>query len=379
MVMRKVVNGKIIDIKNMELFELAAEGLARQNSATSTTAEGVAADLQSPLVRRYIKQYDIIKRALPYPLYAIETDIKYATMGSCIKAFSRTPIKMWVRDGLHIQLDSTSGMTLRLVNNTWGIEYVSDSFGDNTSTELYKDQPGYREFTWVLKKILNKEGTIAFYKEFMPEFTVACNNQPMILKWELENMLTFGSIPNKMNFPSNKVIDIDENKEYTLDIFADGEAEIEDETQTVWNFAGPGIRTQQKKKTIKIFKFDAYSKRLDKVDKISSCKLPGLNNLFMQLCGIRTACEYTDFPNFIGAMSNDQFAFVIEHRLYVTKKSRLANTVMIATDVELYTIEHGRIYFTRSRHIDSKVKKDVLYAYSIRDNTMRACKVIYRD
>ena len=33
----------------------------------------------------------------------------------------------------------------------------------------------------------------------MPEFTVACNNQPMILKWELENMLTFGSIPNKMN------------------------------------------------------------------------------------------------------------------------------------------------------------------------------------
>lgn len=377
--MRKIVNGKIIDIKNMELFELAAEGLARQNATTSVTAEGVVADLQSPLVRRYIKQYDVLKKALPYPLYAIETDIKYAMMGSCIKRFSREPLKMWVKDGLHIQLDSTSGMTLKLVNNTWSIEYVTDSVGDNTSTELYKDQPGYNEFTWVLRKILNKEGTVTFYKEFMPEFVVACNNQPVILKWELENMLTFGSIPDKMHFPANKIIDIDENKEYTLDIFADGEAEIDDETQTVWNFTGPGISTYQKKKSIKIYKFDAYSKGLDKVDKISKCTIPGLNNLFMQLCGIRTACEYTSFPDFVGAISNEQFAFVIENRLYVTKKSRINNPVMIATDVELYTLEHGRIYFTRSKHIDSKIKKDILYAYNFRDNTMRACKVVYRD
>lgn len=377
--MRKIVNGKIIDIKNMELFELAAEGLARQNSATSVTAEGVAVDIQSPLVRRYIKQYDVIKRALPYPLYAIESDIKYATMGSCIKSFSRAPIKMWVKNGLHIQLDSTSGMALRLVNNTWGIEYTTDNFCDNTAIELYKDETGYKEFLWVLRKILNKEGTVAFYKELMPEFVVACNNQPVILKWELENMLTFGSIPNKMNFPTNKIIDIDEQKEYIIDIFVDGGVEIEDETQTVWNFASNGIGTQQRKKTIKIYKFDAYSKNTNKVDKISKCEVPGLNNLFMQLCGIRTACEYNSFPNFIGAISNEQFAFVIENKLYITKKSRIANPVMIATDVELYTLEHGRIYFTRSKHIDSKVKKDVLYSYNIRDNTMRACKVIYRD
>ena len=87
--MRKLVNGKVIEIDNIELFELAAEGLALQNTAISSTNDGIEANINSPLVRKYIKQYDVFFKAMPYPLYAIEADIKYATLGNFIKSLSR--------------------------------------------------------------------------------------------------------------------------------------------------------------------------------------------------------------------------------------------------------------------------------------------------
>ena len=121
--MKKLVNGKVINIDNIELFELAAEGLALQNTAVSITADGIEGNINSPLVRRYIKQYDIFFKSMPYPLYAIEADIKYATLGNFIKAFSKEKIDMWVDKGLHIKLDKETGMTLRIVNNTWSIIY----------------------------------------------------------------------------------------------------------------------------------------------------------------------------------------------------------------------------------------------------------------
>ena len=103
--MKKIVNGKVINIDNLELFELAAEGLALQNTAISNTADGVECNINSPLVSGYIKKYDIFFKSMPYPLYAIEADIKYATLGNFIKALSKEKIEMWVDRGLHIKLD----------------------------------------------------------------------------------------------------------------------------------------------------------------------------------------------------------------------------------------------------------------------------------
>ena len=129
--MKKLVNGKIINIDNIELFELAAEGLALQNTVTSATADGIDANINSPLVRKYIKQYDLFFKYMPYPLYAIESDIKYATLGNFIKSLSKEKIHIWVDRGLHIKLDEESGMTLKIVNNTWSIVYVNEEKQDN--------------------------------------------------------------------------------------------------------------------------------------------------------------------------------------------------------------------------------------------------------
>ena len=181
--MKKLVNGKVININNIELFELAAEDLARQNTAVSVTSDGIEANMNSPLIHKYIKQYDIFFKYMPYPMYAIENDIKYATLGNFIKSLAKEKVIMWVDNGLHIKLDEQSGMTLKIVNNTWSIIYSKENKEDNTSMELFKESVGYNEYSWLLKRIINKENTAKFYTEFMPDFVAACNNQPIVIKW----------------------------------------------------------------------------------------------------------------------------------------------------------------------------------------------------
>lgn len=378
--MKKLVNGKVVNVDNIALFELAAEGLALQNTAISSTNDGIEGNIDSPLVRKYIKQYDVFFKSMPYPLYAIEADIKYATLGNFIKFFSKTPIHMWVNEALYIMLDSNTGMTLKIINNTWSIVYEKQCDEDNTSMGLYKDSIGYKEYSWILSKITHKETTADFYTEFMPEFVKACNNQPIILKWELENMLTFSSIPNKIEFKQNKVVDIDAHMEYTLDIFCTGYVDTDEKIQT-WNLTGEGKIGHTRYKQIKTYGYDAYQKSTidgaNKSSKLEKCKVTGLNNLFMQLCGIKSATEASSFPNFEGVISGTNLVFTIEKRLFIAKSNRLSESKAIANGVELYSIEGRKAFFVKSKRINDKISKDSLYSYNITDESIRLCKTLY--
>ena len=108
--MKKLVNSKIVEIDNIELFELGQEGLAIQSVATSNTSEGIETNLDSPMVQKYIKLYNAFFKYLPYPLYAIEEDIKYATLGQFIKMSVPNTTGIWVNKGLYIKLDDKTGI-----------------------------------------------------------------------------------------------------------------------------------------------------------------------------------------------------------------------------------------------------------------------------
>lgn len=376
--MKKLVNGKIINVDNIELFELAAEGLALQNTAVSSTADGIEANINSPLVRRYIKQYDIFFKAMPYPLYAIEDDIKYATLGNFIKSLSKSDIQMWVDRGLHIKLDKESGMTLRIVNNTWSIVYDKNNHSDNTSMELFEQSIGYKEYKWILNKIINKETTANFYSEFMPDFVKACNGQAIILKWELENILTFGIIPNRTEFIPNKIINKQADEEYLLDIYYTGTIDSDEKIQS-WNLTSGSASTVYK--PMKTYGFDAYVKPMSDGTKTSGklekCKVIGLHNLFMQLCGIKSANDMSTFPEFEGIITDTNLVFTIGKRLFLAKSNRLVEPKDIAHGVELYTVENNKIYFIKSKRINDKISKDTLYSYNITDGVVRICKTLF--
>ena len=375
--MRKLVNGKVVNIDNMELFELAAEGLAIQNMAVSNTSEGIEGNINSPIIKRYIKQYDIFFRSMPYPLYAIETNIKYATLGNFIKSLSNNQINMWIENGLNILIDKDTGMILRIVNNTWSISYEKEIKEDNTPMELYSGDIGYKEYSWLLNKIINKEATANFYTEFMPDFVRACNNQPMVLKWELENMLTFAQIPNRTELKQDKILDVSNSREYSLDIYCTGSVDTEEKMQS-WSLSGNSIGGM-KYKTIKTYGFDLYGKSFTSsasANKLEKCKINGIQNMFLELCGIKNAMDMTTFPTFYGLIQDTNLVFTIDKRLFITKSNRLAEAKDIAHNVELYTLDKNKIYFVKSKRITDKIFKETLYCYNIPDGTVRICKIM---
>lgn len=374
--MKKVVNGIVVDV-NMELFELAAEGLAIQKTTTSITSDGLDNNVNSALIKKYLKQYDMFFKSMPYPLYAVERDIKYITLGNFIKSLSKNDINMWVNHGLHIKLDTETGMTLTLVNNTWSIDYIKEHIDTDIEIEKYEGCTGYKEYLWVLNKILHKEKTTDFYKEMMPEFVAACRNQPMILKWELENILTFAMVPDKRDLKSNKVLDIENNLEYTIDPYYTGTIDTGEKIQ-VWSLSGDNVAVSSRTKGIKGYDYEVYCKNIDNSNKLEKSDLKGLRNLFMELCGIKGACEMEEFPEFKGIIEGINFAFTIEGRLFISKSNKLYKTKDIANSAEIYNMEKGTVYFTKSKKINDKVTKETLYSYKISTEAVRVCKIQYK-
>lgn len=377
--MKKLVNGKVVNIKNIELFELAAEGLALQNTTTSATKEGIESVIDSELVSKYIKEYDIFFRSMPYPLYAVESDIKYVTLGVFIKALSSSHIDMWVDKGLHINLDKDTGMTLKIVNNTWSIEYNKEPQQDNISLSLFNKSIGYNEYSWVLNKIINNEKTNTFYEQFMPEFVKACNNDPMILKWELENILTFSNIPKKIELRPNRIIDFISEEEYMLDIFCTGTSESTDKVQSLSLINISDITSSYKK--IRTYGFESYVKHLsgysNKKDKIVKKSIVGLQNLFNQLCAIKNAKDISTFPTFYGIIQDSNLIFIVDNKLYISKSNRIESNKDIAHGIQFYSIENNKVYFTKSKKVNNKISKDTLYCYNISDGLTRVCKIIF--
>lgn len=373
--MRKLVNGKVVDIKNLELFELAAEGLALQNTAVSITSDGIEGEIKSDKIKKYIKQYDLFFKYMPYPLYAIETDIKYATLGNFIKTFSTDDISMWVNNGLYIKIDNNTGMTLRIVNNTWSIVYNKDEHSDNTSMSLFKESIGYDEYTWVLERMVKKESTGSFYSVFMPDFLKACNGQAMVLKWELENILTFGAVPNKIEFKENKIIDPELNQEYILDIYCTGTIDT-DEKVTTWSLCNTGNVSKTKYKQMKTYSFDLYSKSTTQ-GKLEKCNIIGIQNMFLTLCGLKQAHDMSTFPTFTGIIQDSKLIFTIDKKLYITKSNRIAKCVDIAHNVELYNVSNKKVYFIKSKRITDKISKDTLYSYDMIEGIVKICKIIF--
>lgn len=374
--MKKIVNGTVVNIDNIELFELAEEGLALQNTAISNTSDGIDSNIKLPFMKKYIKQYDILYKAMPYPLYAIEHNIKYATLGNFIKVISKEKLKMWVNNGLYIKLDETSGMTLKMINNTWSIVYVKEDIEDNTSMDLFVDSIGYKEYIWLLNKIINKDTTANFYIQFMPDFVKACNSEPIILKRELENMLTFGTIPNKIELKHDKIINIDTNEEYTIDIYSNGIKKSYDEKSLTWSLYS-GISSRENYRKINTYGFNVYKKSSNNA-KLEICNLNGINSLFMELCGIKNAKNMTSFPYYTGVISNNNFIFVIDKRIFLAKSNRAVEPKDIAHGVELYAVHKNKIYFVKSKRIHDKISKETLYSYDIKDGTVKLCKILFR-
>ena len=381
--MKKRVNGRTVDIKNIEIFEKAAGSLAINRTATSNTSD--TSGIDSKNMGEIVKLYTAFYKSLPYPLYAIDEDIKYSTIATFIKKRLVTPPKMWISNRLYVILDEESKIAVNFVNLTWGIVKVDNIKDDNTDITEYNGACGFEDFVWALTKILKKQSTSSYYKEFMPEFIEACNNQPMVLKWELSNILEFGLVHDKMEFPDNKIVDLDTGNTYFLDIFVTGLRETK-KKQCVLSLISDGDM-ETKHKYVKQYGFDAYEKistaDMERVvpnsDKLKKKEMYGLTGLFNILCAIKNVNEHETFDSYKGFTADGNLAFIVNSRLFIAKANKFVEPKEIARGVELYSYNRGIMYFSKRRAISKGIKEETIYSYSFKDGNLRLCRIGFVD
>lgn len=382
--MRKAVNGRVVEISNIEIFEAAAEGAALGRVITNAIPNNKL-DIDFKKVDEYIEIYKNFIKELPYPLYCVDIDIKYCAAGLFIKKESREPnLRMWVSDGLYIVVDEDKHLSLGFVNNSWGIVSTPVIKPDNLNIQNYYEDIGFEDFVWILATLFKGENTASYYSTFMPNFVMACGNQAMVLKWELSNILKFANTPDRIQINYDKIVDINHNLEYSLDIYVAGTRKVESESVHVWSISEE-LEDELRPKQIRVYGYDVYAKPIlasdtikeikPGIDKIRKAEIYGINSLFCTLCNIKNSEEQDEFDTYTGLIADGHLVFSISNRIFVAKSNKYVEAKEIARGVEIYSYKQNMLYLLKSKNLGSGIRKETIYSYSLSDGNLRICSI----
>lgn len=370
--MKKLVNGKVIDIKNIELFDMALAGIAMSAKTVSDTSNTINSSIDNDIIAKVLKMYNAFYRSMPYPLYAIEDDIKYAALGSFIKhTQGGNNIVMFTDGGLYVVVDIRTMTAIHIVNNSWSIEHIDSIKTENVDIENYRDHVAYNEYSWLLNKVLKLDGKANFYEEFMPEFVKACNNEPMIIKWELQNMLNFRSIPEKIEIAENTIIDSCTRDEYTVDIYENGYINCKSGNTrwTIGDEIGQTYATSRERK----YGYNVYKKDSDNKEQLKKCNAEWAASIFVVLCRVRSFYKDENFSSYRGVLCGSTPVYEINGSIYTSRKD---GTKEISNCSEIYSVDKSDVYFKRVVAYGDIFKVGV-YKYNIFDGKVSTCSIGY--
>lgn len=382
--MKKKVNGKVVDISNISLFEKGFEGLALDRKASSNVKDTL--DGESDIVKMCVDTYNTMINSLPFPLFAIESNCKYAFIANYMLHQIRDLKKE------DILLDKTSllvildrNKALRLVGKTWAIEKrKSDEKSESLNLDDYKNEIEYEELKWCYDKYMNGEKLGEYYKTFMKDFILACNNNPMVLNWELNNILQFGYVPEEIEIDKNRIVNVVNNYEYFLDVFCSGKAKSDDKILEIHVGSGNNYKTTAKNRLVKVYDFEVYGKLRgsstgERENKIEKKQFDGMGSVFNEIVRAGVSDDTVENVVYHGIMDGDTILFEIGGRLYQCSASKFTRTSdLIASRVSIYSYESGRLYMKNSVKLPSGVYKDCIYAYDTATKKARLCKTSFR-
>lgn len=387
--MKKKVNGRVVDIKNMGIFEKAFEGMALNRVATSAVSDklsSTAKTINKSAINKVIVAYTKMYEALPFPLYGIEEPIKYCVIGNCIKSMIDN-IECWVTGSLFVRMQD--GIILRFVGSSWCTVDNSERQYDGLNMDIddYEDSIGYEEFDWVMERLIEKKPTSSFYEVFMPDFVKACISQPIILKWELSRILEFGSIPDKLELKENRLIDTVGNKEYIIDIFSKGkQVSCGEETLELVINNGMASNFRHKQKLIRVYDFNAYVKEVkeDKnkgkvIQKLKIDNVDGISSLFERIVQEGIYNDSVEKVVYTGLVVGDNILYEIGNTIYSCKLHTYEKSVSIAQDISIYGLDGNRVYLEKLTKCESGIQKSVIYAFDTEKKNIRLCRIQYID
>lgn len=368
---RKVINNNIVDIENIELFTKAAEGEAIYKKEAHRYRSDICTDKEAI---RYAKVYTAMYNSLPFPLNSIEEDIKYAVIGNLIKECVKNTEDMWVDNALFIRLRDNRVMRFKYIYynilNSW------ERDGKDINIENFSDSTGYREYSWVLRQLLERKTTPNFYVAFMRNIVQAVGFDMNILKYELSNILNIKDYVKSI-FKANTVIDTENGNEYTLDIFYKEKRRTGDKS-TIISLVDNSVR--EKDNYTKVYSYDTYIKEKDDENNQkprAKTQLVGMHHIFNKLIGIKNGLDEDTVRDYVGIIVGRDLIFVIDNVMYVTKAYRVADIIEVGESIELIGYSRGSVYYKQSEILDRQIIKEEVYEYTLKDNIKHLCSIRY--
>lgn len=376
--MRKGVNGKIVKIDNIEFFERAI--------TDSLLTEGVIGDSGIEVEKEewerlaeYVRHYNIIYKAIPYPLYLTESDVKYAAIAKFIKRCVGEGTDIWVDNALYISLGLNKAIKFK--GESWGIVSASKGNKRDADIERFKHEIGYKEFEWFISKIENGDYTRSYYDEFMGEFVEACNGDDEIMRRELAKILEFSTPPKRILLKDNAILDIDNGVEYYLDIYFHKLKPTGEKQYVLSVFDdSPDFKTQPV--YVKTYGYDLYKKDVKNDGRLEKCKredLVGVYNLFEAICARKIAYEDEDFEDFRAILSDGELVYEVDNVVYKCRSYRTKKATEIARGMSIYSYRVGMVYLMETTHIGKGIYKERIYSNGMNNTDLRLCKVQFRD
>ncbi len=378
--MQKLVNGKIVDIGDIRLFEAAFLGLVLNKRAISninTTIEN-----ESDKVKRSIDCYNAIYRRLPFPIYCIENNAKYAAIAECMRLTNKevAKYKMYVNKALYIEIDK--GKVLKLLGNTWGIESIRTNFVENAKLSNFIGDTGYNEYKWVVGKIKDKKGIDKYYKENMPEIIEACNNDNNTLRNELTNILNFKPVPQKLEINENLIIDIQNGDVYRMDVYLVGKVPNNHKVRT---FSLSDTDIKYTDDYLPTYGYKLYKKSVIEDEMLSESVYYGeqtevterdaFDSIFENILRLGIKEDTVMSTVVKGIICENCIIYQVGNKIFKCGNRDYSRSVEVVHGVEIYSLKNNKLYLRRLITDASKVSKETIYSMNIDNGELEICRI----
>ena len=364
----KVVNGQLVDVGDIRLFELGLEGLSINKVAINNISIELKDDENiSKCIEIYSKAY----RMLPFPLYSVETNLKYSCIANIMKGKLKFDYKLWVDKSLNVYIVD-SKLLVKFIGNTWGVDYIEEPYKDNTDLDIYKRDVGYNEFKWVLDNKDNSNLTLDFYSEFMGDFLRACGNNANIMVKEFSKILDFENVPKPVNIMDNHIVDSTGEYEYFIDFYCAELRKTGDKQYSIDLTVDDEDTVTCEDDVEPIFSLNAY-KKASLNDKGVFGAMEFDAELSERLCRVLEIDEDTSIK---GVKVENTLFLEINNTVYYF--NTISNKfVAIGNGIAIYSFKDNYIYFLRKQLIREKTYKNIIYKYNMFNSNINIAKISF--
>lgn len=373
--MEKVVNGQLVDVGDIRLFELALEGIAlNQRAVNKVNIELKYDDNVGKCIDIYNKAYS----KLPFPLYSIETNLKYSCLAKIIekeldKKLSNN-YNLWVDKSLHIFIKD-SLIDLKFIGSTWSIDYIEEPYKDNTDIDLYKQDVGYDEYKWIVENHSESSNlAIDFYSKFMSNLLRACGSDASIMIREFTNILNFENVPNPYFIKPNTVVDTNKSYEYFLDVYCKEIRETGRNSFTI-DLTVEDSELCTEKEVVPIIGIKAFKKSLMScIDNVNILGGIEEDNIISKI--LDDTIEMDLDTDIRGIKVDNKIILEIDNEIY--KLDLISKTLkLIGNGISFYSFLGNYVYFIRKQKVRNGVIKNIIYKYSTLNGSITVSKIFF--